>query len=147
MDELDQKIVKMLLDNSRISYVNMAKELGLSRVAIRERVKALQNDGIIEDFTITLNLEKMGKKISAFFNIEVEPYYLESIANELARDENVVSIYQMTGPSTLHVHSVIKDMEALEQFIYKKLYSVKGITKVENQVLLRRFKSRGGLRP
>lgn len=147
MDEVDNIIINMLLENSRISYVDMGKELGLSRVAVRERVKALQDKGIIEDFTITLNLEKIGKKVSAFFNIEVEPYHLEAIGNELSKDPNVVSIYQMTGPSTLHVHAVIKDMKALEHFIYNKLYSFKGINKVETQVLLRRFKSRGGLRP
>lgn len=147
MDDTDQRIIEMLLENSRISYMDMGKELGLSRVAVRERVKNLQDEGVIEDFTVTLNLEKIGKKVSAFFNIEVEPLYFEAIAEELAGDSNVVSIYQMTGPSTLHVHAVLSDMKSLEQFIYKKLYSVKGITKVENQVLLRRFKNRVGVRP
>ncbi|MGI6450607.1 MAG: Lrp/AsnC family transcriptional regulator [Desulfitobacteriia bacterium] len=147
MDDIDQRIIEMLLENSRMSYVDMGKVLGLSRVAVRERVKNLQEQGIIQDFTITLNQEKMGKKVSAFFNIEVEPYYFETIAKELARNPHVVSIYQMTGPSTLHVHAVLKDMESLEHFIYRKLYSQKGIKKVENQVLLRRFKSRGGIRP
>lgn len=147
MDDIDNRILEMLLENSRISYVDMGKELGLSRVAVRERVRNLQEQGIIQDFTITLNLEKMGKKVSAFFNIEVEPFYFETIAEELAGDPNVVSIYQMTGPSTLHVHAVLQDMKELERFIYRKLYSVKGINKVENQVLLRRFKSSGGVRP
>lgn len=147
MDDIDHKIIGMLLANSRISYVDMGKALGLSRVAVRERVKNLQDEGVIEDFTVTLNLKKTGKHISSFFNIEVEPYYLEAIATELANDPDVVSIYQMTGPSTLHVHAVLNDMEDLERFIYQKLYAVKGISKVENQVLLRRYKSRGGIRP
>lgn len=147
MDDIDRKILKMLLANSRISYVDMGKELGLSRVAVRERVKNLQEEEIIDDFTITLNLEKMGKKVSAFFNIEVEPFYFETVAETLANEPNVVSVYQMTGPSTLHVHAVLQDMTELGEFIYKELYSQKGIKKVENQVLLRRYKSRGGLRP
>lgn len=147
MDDIDRKILKMLLANSRISYVDMGKELGLSRVAVRERVKNLQEQEIIDDFTITLNLEKMGKKVSAFFNIEVEPFYFETVAETLANEPNVVSVYQMTGPSTLHVHAVLQDMTELGEFIYKELYSQKGIKKVENQVLLRRYKSRGGLRP
>jgi Lrp/AsnC family leucine-responsive transcriptional regulator len=147
MDETDKRIIAMLLKNSRVSYVDLGKELGLSRVAARERVKNLLDKGIIQDFTITLNLERMGQQVSAFFNIEVEPFYLEAIAEKLARDPNVVSIYQMTGPSNLHVHAVLKDKESLEQFIYRKLYAVKGIKKVDNQILLRRFKSRGGVRP
>lgn len=147
MDDIDKRIVEMLLENSRMSYVDMGKELGMTRVAVSERVKALQDRGVIEGFTVTLNLQKIGKPISAFFNIDVETYYFDSIAADLAQDPNVVSVYQMTGPSTLHVHAVLEDMTALEKFISERLYAVQGIKKVESQILLRRFKSRSGIRP
>lgn len=147
MDEIDQKIIEMLLKNSRTSFVDMSKELGLSRVAVRERVKALEEKGIIEEFTILLNQEKIGKPISVFLNIDVETLYLESIANTLAENPDIVSTYQMTGPSTLHVHAVLPSVEALEKLLYQQLYPIKGIKTVESQILLRRFKSRGGIRP
>jgi len=147
LDDIDRKIIEMLLENSRMSYVDMGRELGMTRVAVSERVKALQDRGVIESFTITLNLQKIGKPISAFFSIDVETGAFEAIARDLADDPNVVSVYQMTGPSSLHVHAVLADMEALEKFISERLYSVKGIKTVESQILLRRFKSRGGVRP
>lgn len=147
LDDVDHRILNMLLENGRISYVDMGKELGMTRVAVSERVKVLQEQGVIEGFTVTLNLNKIGKPISAFFSIDVEMNDFEAIAIDLAQDPDVLSIYQMTGPSTLHVHAALESMESLEKFITERLYSVKGIKKVESQILLRRFKSRGGVRP
>ncbi|NLI92738.1 MAG: Lrp/AsnC family transcriptional regulator [Peptococcaceae bacterium] len=137
----------MLLQNSRISFVEMGKELGISRVSVRERIKTLEDSGVIKEFTIILNQEKLGKEISLFLNIDVEAAHLETIAEELALVPDVISIYQMTGPSTLHVHLVVSNMEELKKFLYEKLYTLKGIKTVETQVLLRRFKSQGGIRP
>ena len=147
LDEVDRHILNMLLENGRMSYVEMGKEVGMTRVAVSERVKTLQEQGVIEGFTVTLNLNKISKPISAFFNIDVEMNEFEAIAISLAQDPDVLSIYQMTGPSTLHVHAALESMEELEKFITARLYSVKGIKKVESQILLRRFKSRGGVRP
>lgn len=145
LDEIDRKLIKMLTENGRASYVDLGKELNLSRVAVRSRIEQLINSGVIEKFTVVVNSEKLGKKVSAFFEVDVEPKYLVDVAEKLANNPNVASIYQMTGPSTLHMHVLVDDFIQLEQFINEELYALKGITRVESHVLLRRFKSRSGL--
>lgn len=145
MDETDQKILDLLKENGRMSYVDIAKKLGLSRVAIRERINQLQDEGIIEKFSVVINSEKIGKKVSAFFEVDCEPHALVSIAETLANHPYVASCYQMTGPSTLHMHVLFENFAQLEQFINHELYALKGITRVESHILLRRFKSRSGL--
>ncbi|MFZ7103034.1 MAG: Lrp/AsnC family transcriptional regulator [Peptococcaceae bacterium] len=142
IDEIDRKILKILTVNSRTSYVDLGKELGLSRVAIRERINNLMAEGIIENFTITINSEKMGKKVSAFFEVDCEPTALVSVAKKLAVNPMVASCYQMTGPSTIHMHVLVEDFEMLERFINEEVYALEGITRVESHILLRRFKSR-----
>jgi DNA-binding Lrp family transcriptional regulator len=52
----------------------------------------------------------------------------------------------MTGPSTLHMHVLVDHFVRLEQFINNELYALEGITRVESHILLRRFKSRNGLK-
>jgi len=146
LDETDRKILSMLEQNGRMSYVDMGKELSLSRVAVRDRVNHLYESGIIEKFSIVVNSEKIGKKVSAFFEVEVEPYYLEKVGNTLGSNPNVANIYQMTGPSTLHMHVLVEDMAGLEKFINEELYAVEGITRVASSILLKRFKSREGIR-
>ncbi|KAB8138215.1 Lrp/AsnC family transcriptional regulator [Gracilibacillus oryzae] len=146
IDEKDRKILDLLAKNGRMSYVDIGKELGLSRVAIRERVNQLIDNGIIEGFSVIINSEKVGKKVSAFFEVDCEPASLVRVAQSLADHPSVASCYQMTGPSTLHMHVLVEDFTNLESFINEELYSLEGITRVESHILLRRFKSRKGLK-
>lgn len=129
-----------------MSYVDIGKELNLSRVSVRERINQLVENGVIEKFTVVINSEKVGKSVSAFFEVDCEPAYLVEVAQKLADNPNVASCYQMTGPSTLHMHVLVEDFASLEKFVNNELYSLKGITRVESHILLRRFKSRSGLK-
>nr|WP_307477195.1 Lrp/AsnC family transcriptional regulator [Cytobacillus purgationiresistens] len=146
MDVVDKKILDLLTTNGRLSYVDIGKELGLSRVAVRERVARLVEDGVIEQFTVVINSSKAGKEVSAFFEIDCEPSSLVKVAEGLAENPSVASCYQMTGPSTLHTHVLVDNFEALERFINEELHAFDGITRVESHILLRRFKSRRGLK-
>ncbi len=146
LDEIDKKILQLLTENGRMSYVDIGKELNLSRVAIRERVNQLMENGVIEKFSVVINSEKVGKGVSAFFEVDCEPASLVKVAEALANNPQVASCYQMTGPSTLHMHVLVEDFVKLENFINEELYSLEGITRVESHILLRRFKSRTGLK-
>lgn len=145
-DDVDRKLVEELINDGRISYVELAEKIGLSRVAVKDRIQNLVDKGVIENFTVIINSEKFGKKVSAFFEVDVEPKQLQKVAQNLADNSNVASIYQMTGPSTLHMHVLVEDFKMLEIFINNELYSVQGITRVESSVLLKRFKSRTGFK-
>ncbi|MGN8647201.1 Lrp/AsnC family transcriptional regulator [Gracilibacillus sp. HCP3S3_G5_1] len=146
IDEKDTKILELLATNGRMSYVDIGKELGLSRVAVRERVNQLIDEGVIEGFSAVINSEKVGKHVSAFFEVDCEPSSLVQVAQNLADNPSVASCYQMTGPSTLHMHVLVEDFKKLESFINEELYGLEGITRVESHILLRRFKSRKGLK-
>jgi|SRR5690625_1197130 len=143
-DDIDKKLIEELIEDGRMSYVELAKKVGLSRVAVKDRIQNLIDKGVIEHFTVAINSEKFGKKVSAFFEVDVEPNQVLEVAKNLADHPNVASIYQMTGPSTLHMHVLVEDFKKLETFINNELYSVQGITRVESHVILKRFKSRTG---
>ncbi|WP_066176237.1 Lrp/AsnC family transcriptional regulator [Bacillus marinisedimentorum] len=146
IDDTDRKILNLLSENGRMSYVDIGKELNLSRVSVRERVNQLARGGIIEKFSVVIDSEKVGKKVSAFFEVDCEPCALVTVAENLASNPNVASCYQMTGPSTLHMHVLVDDFMSLENFVNNELYALDGITRVESHILLRRFKSRSGLK-
>ncbi|CAM3865109.1 Lrp/AsnC family transcriptional regulator [Bacillus sp. ISL-47] len=146
IDQVDKTILELLSDNGRMSYVDIGKELGISRVAVRERVNQMIQKGIIEKFSVVINSDSVGKSVSAFFEVDCEPAHLVKVAETLANNPQVASCYQMTGPSTLHMHVLVNDFPSLESFINKELYGLEGITRVESHILLRRFKSRTGLK-
>ncbi|TFJ94398.1 Lrp/AsnC family transcriptional regulator [Lentibacillus salicampi] len=146
VDAIDKKLLEELVEDGRASYVELSEKVGISRVAVKDRINNLKEKGIIEKFTAVINSEKFGKTVSAFFEVDVEPYQFQEVAQNLADHPNVASIYQMTGPSTLHMHVLVEDFLMLENFINSELYSVQGITRVESSVILKRFKSRTGFK-
>ena len=59
LDELDQKIIQLLIENARISYSDIGKETGISRVAVKARIQAMEKKGIIEEYTTIINPQKI----------------------------------------------------------------------------------------
>lgn len=146
IDEIDRKIISALHYNGRISYTDLAKDIGLSRVAVQARINTLMDNGVIERFTAVINPERIGITVSAFFNVEVEPKYLIEAADKLAEEPVVTSLYHMTGPSKLHMHGLFVSNQEMETFMKEKLYPLPGIMSVDCQVLINRYKSRMGMR-
>ena len=59
LDELDQKIVRLLIQNARMSYSDIGKEVGISRVAVKTRIQSLEKRGVIEEYTTIINPQKI----------------------------------------------------------------------------------------
>lgn len=146
LDDVDRQILEALHDNARMSYTELGKQIGLSRVAVQNRIQALQEAGVIERFTVVINPAKVGIQVSAFFNVDIEPAFLNEVAEKLAKESSVTSLYHMTGPSTLHMHGIFRNNQELEKFLLEKLYTMPGIVKVDCQMLLKRYKSRMGMK-
>jgi DNA-binding Lrp family transcriptional regulator len=145
-DEIDRKLISILQHNGRASYTELAKEVGLSRVAVQTRINGLMENGTIERFACIVNPQKLGITVSAFFNVEVEPKYLIQVADTLADEPEVTSLYHMTGPSKLHMHGLFNGNQEMELFLQDKLYPLPGINSVDCQVLIKRYKSRMGMK-
>lgn len=146
LDDIDTKIVALLNEDGRMSYTDLSKAVNLSRVAVQARVQHLVEQGVIERFSAVINPEKMGLQVSAFFNVEVAPKYLQQVAGTLAEDPNVSSLYHMTGPSKLHMHGLFKNNQDMELFLEQRLYPLPGIMSVDSQILIKRYKSRIGMK-
>ncbi|WP_449601680.1 Lrp/AsnC family transcriptional regulator [Paenibacillus sp. Marseille-Q9583] len=145
LDPIDNHILERLTQNSRISYTDLAKEVNLSSVAVKDRIDRLVNQGIIEQFSIVINAEKLGKKISAYLELEVEPAHLNHIVRVLKENERVAVLYEMTGPCILHIHILVENLEEMERFMRESIYCLDGLVRVENQILLKRHKNQDGL--
>ena len=146
LDALDQKIVSLLIENARMSYSDIAQRVGVSRVAVKMRVQALEKSGVIEQYTVILNPEKVGRNVSVFFDIQVTPSALHQVADALIAEEAVTDVYLMTGASKLHVHAVLEMNQDLEHFVLEKLYPLPGIERVSSDLIVSRIKTRKGIR-
>jgi Lrp/AsnC family leucine-responsive transcriptional regulator len=141
---LDTKILGMLIKDGRASFAEIARSLNVSRAHVRERVQKLMDDGVIEQFTAVVNPEKLGKAVSAYFDVKVAPQGIEEVARDLAAQPEVVSLYIMNDMQSLHMHTLTDDMAVLEQFSTKHLFGKEAVRSVDCKTLMSRLKNRRG---
>ena len=97
LDELDQKIVQLLIKNARFSYSDIGKEVGISRVAVKARIQALEKKGVIEEYTTIINPQKISGAISCYFEIETLSNSFTDVIDILNKNNIVTQIYRVTG--------------------------------------------------
>lgn len=144
MSPLDTRILGLLIKDGRATFAHIARDLNVSRAHVRERVNKLIEEGVIEQFTAVVNPEKLGKAVSAFFDVKVAPHGITRIAEELAAQQEVVSLYVMNDMQSLHMHTLTKDMAQLEQFSAKCLFGREAVRSVDCKTLMTRLKNRRG---
>ena len=66
LDALDQQIVSLLIENARLSYSDIGEKVGLSRVAVKSRIQALEQRGVIEEYTTIINPQKISGAVSCY---------------------------------------------------------------------------------
>lgn len=142
LDKTDIRILKLLANDSRISYAEIAREVHLSRMAVRERVMKMLEEGIIERFTVQLNSKKVGLNTPVFLQLKAIPNKLHDVADELVKHPQIESVYVMTGKNELYAEAFVEDVEGLEKFVFEEIYKIEGITEVEYNIITKKYKSR-----
>ena len=146
LDELDQKIVRLLIENARVSYSDLGEKIGLSRVAVKARIQALERRGIIEEYTTVINPQKISGAVSCYFEIETTPGSLPEVIDILNGDDTVTQIYRVTGRDKLHVHAVAASGEEMETFLHAVIDTLPGVVSCSCNISLSRIKDIKGLR-
>ena len=146
LDELDQKIVSLLIRNARMSYSEIGQQVGISRVAVNMRVQALEQKGIIEEYTTVINPQKISGAVSCYFEIETKPDTLADVADILSKNDTVTQIYRVTGKSRLHVHAVAASNGEMERLIYDTVDQLPDVVECTCNTILSRIKDIKGLR-
>ena len=146
LDALDQKILQLLIQNARMSYSEIGQQVGVSRVAVKMRIQALEQRGIIEQYTTVVNPQKISGAVSCYFEIETQPETLAQVTELLRQNETVTQIYRVTGKNKLHVHAVAASQEELEQLLHGQMDRLPGIAAISCNIILSRIKDIKGLR-
>lgn len=146
LDALDQKIVRLLIENARISYSDIGQEVGISRVAVKARIQALEQRGIIEEYTTIINPQKISGAVSCYFEIETLSDTLAEVTETLKENEAITQVYRVTGKNKLHVHAVAASSEEMEKLIREVIDPLPGVVSCSCNIILSRIKDIKGLR-
>ena len=146
LDALDQKIVSLLIENARMSYSDIAQQVGISRVAVKMRVQALEKSGVIEEYTTIVNPQRISGAVSCYFEIELSPQALAEATEILDRCDTVTQIYRVTGKNKLHVHAVAASAGEMERLIREVIDPLPGVKDSSTNLIRSRVKDFKGLR-
>ena len=135
IDEIDLKIIKILNEDGRTPFSQIAQRLGVSTGMIRQRYQRLVQDGVLQVVAVT-NPLLMGFTTMAQIGVKVDVGRLQEIADQIASFEEVIYLVLLTGSYDLHIEIVCRDMTHLLDFLTNKLYSVEGIKDSETFICM-----------
>lgn len=140
IDELDVKILKKLLNNSRYKYTQLARELGVSEATIRMRMKSLIRRGYIEGFTIIVDPSKLGYGVMARIGIDADVNHIHSLIKDLKDLDEIYLIALSTGTHDVLLDVIVKDLDELKYFLTMKLGKVRGIKNYDVSIIMDIYK-------
>ena len=146
LDALDRQIVQLLIENARSSYSEIGQKVGISRVAVKQRIQALEQRGVIEEYTTVINPQKISGAVSCYFEIETQPDALTEVELILKQNDTITQIYRVTGRTKLHVHAVAASGEEMEKLIREVIDPLPGVIDCSCNIILSRIKDIKGLR-
>ena len=137
LDEIDKKIIEMLQEDSRKTFVEIAKELGVSDPTIHARVKKLQEAGIIEKFTAVLAPAKVEKGVAAFIEINIKPKTIEAVIRNLIKRDEVLEIHETYGDYDIIAKIRAKTNEDLRDLVAKEIRTIPYIVNTKVTTVLK----------
>ena len=137
LDELDGKILKLIVNNARIPFLEVARECNVSGAAIHQRVQKLTKAGILKGSEFIVDVEKIGYSTCAYIGLflsQADSY--NEIVAALQKVPQVVECYYTTGKYDLRIKVYAENNQKLLQFIQEKIMPL-GLARTETLVCLK----------
>ena len=117
LDKTDDKILSALSENARITTAALARLVGLSAPSVSERVKRLEEAGVIQGYTITINPAAFGRPISAWLRIRPTPGNYKKVVEVITNISEIVECDRITGDDCFVARAHVSSMQELERVI------------------------------
>lgn len=128
IDDIDNKIIKILINSSRISNTKIAKLLNISEASVRKRIKKIVKKDIIKKFTVELNYNLLGYK-RVFIGLNIDKDKIFNILERISKNKNIKDIYLTGGDHDILIDFLYSKPEELNEYI-KYLQSIEGIKSI-----------------
>lgn len=119
MDKTDIKILKILQADGRISMKNLGRKVNLTSPAVSERVKKLEDKGIIAKYKAVINPKKLGLNVESFIEVTMRPSQQSSFKKIVQEDPRIVECHHMTGSGSMTIRTLTQDTKQLELLLGK----------------------------
>jgi DNA-binding Lrp family transcriptional regulator len=142
IDKNDQKLIELLQEDSKRSIQELAQRAGLPPTTVHNRIKKLEQLGVIVRYTAVVNAAKLGKHVTAFVLVTTSsrtPAGVRVNQDDIAREIRALGaqeVHVVTGSADIIAQVIAKDLDELNAFVTQKLRSLDGVDKTQTMLVL-----------
>ncbi|MBR6457898.1 MAG: Lrp/AsnC ligand binding domain-containing protein [Bacteroidales bacterium] len=137
IDEMDRKILSFLVKDARMPFLEIARECGVSGAAIHQRVKKLEDAGIITGFSATVKPSALGSPVCAFIMMNIsEANKFNDVIAALKKIPEVVECHFITGHSSMLIKLYCSDFDHLMNVVLNAIQKIPAVDSTETMISL-----------
>lgn len=137
LDAIDRKILKFLIKNARMPFLEIARECGISGAAIHQRIRKLDESGVILGSRLIVDPKTLGFDVCAYIGIRLQdPMLLKQTTEQLRQIPEIVECHFITGTYNIFVKLYCIDNEHLMKVIFDGILRIKGISTTQTYISL-----------
>lgn len=142
LDSLDWAILRILQENARQTYTEIGHHLNLAHSTIYDRIKKMEEHGIIKKYTVVIDPKKAELKLlTAIVTIFTDPKESEKVAEQLAKHKNVSEVFTSLSEELLIIAKITtEDQEKLHSFIAQSIAPLSGVLRIRTSIITRKYK-------
>ena len=137
LDATDRKILRFLVKNARMPYLEIARECGISGAAIHQRIKKLEDSGVILGSRMMVNPKMLGFDVCAFISIRIQdPIMSAAVAEKMKNIPEVVEFHFITGTYNAMLKLYCVDNDHLMRTIFDGILRIQGVSTTQTYISL-----------
>jgi Lrp/AsnC family transcriptional regulator for asnA, asnC and gidA len=139
---MDRQILNLLTQDARSTYTEIGQRLGIAHSTVHERIKKMEQNGIIKKYTTLVDIDRLGtKNITAITTVFTDPKTSEEVAQKLARAPEVLEVYTSLSEELLIIAKITaEDQEQLHAFIANEVAPLPGVMRIRTSIITRKYK-------
>lgn len=148
INQIDYKIIDLLQRNARMTQSELAAAVGLSQPAVAERMRKLEQEGLITGYAARVDGRKLGKDITAFIGVGIDhPKYNVEFAKRILALPDVLECHHVTGSDSYLLKVVTENTESLDRLISECLRIIPGVTRTHTTIVMSSVKEGTHIKP
>lgn len=146
LDDTDRRLLAVLLEDARISQRGLAQRIGVAQGTITNRLRRLEELGVIKGYTVLLEPESIGWTMTVITGLRIEKGSMINVQQNIAADPRVFAVYDVTGDYDSMVLARVQSRKDLDD-LTKTVFTLKGVQRSFTQVVLNTVKEDGRVIP
>ena len=144
LDATDKKLLNLVQENGKQSIKQLADGINLSVTPTYERLKKLENNGVIDKYVALVNPAALNKKLIVYCQITIVKHqesYFDAFEQFVNNMDEIIEVHYVAGNNDLILKIILKDMDEYQEFVMKKLSQLDIIGNIQSSFVIKQVKN------